>query len=133
MIETSIITGKVTTSSQGPGSTTPKKLYIKIFPGLFTYKPPRPKKAKIYSGELLIKYSSREWPEKKNGPLLGDPGLLEGVSQLLSELNLINVNDLAYSATQYQIKEMITIKLGSKLAEELVTRGWVLLDQPVIM
>lgn len=133
MNETSIITGKVTTSGRGSGSSVPKKLYIKIFLGEFTHKAPRPKKAKVYAGELLIKYSGREWPEKKNGTLLGDVGLLEGVSLLLSSLNLKNIAEISYSANQYPIKEMLTLKVGPKLAEEIVQQGWAHLNQPVML
>lgn len=128
-MEISIITGKVFTSKLGAGSPAAKRLYIKIFPGVFWYKPPRPKKAKTYGGELLIRYSSREWPEKKNGPLIGDEGLLNGISTLLLNLNLTNVSDISYAKNQHLLKETITISVGSALAKEMVDRGMVPLTE----
>lgn len=123
MIETSIITGKITTATPPRGSGNPKRLYVKVFPGTFTMRAPRPKKAKILSGELLVRYSGREWPEKKNGPLVGDAGFLFGISEILREVNLVNVDDISWSAEQHPIKETVTIRVGAKLAKEMLDRG----------
>lgn len=124
MIETSIITGKITTVMPSSSNGNAKKLYVKIFPGAFTMKAPRPKKAKVLVGELLVRYSGREWPEKKNGPIVGDMGFLSGISEILKEINLVNVDDISWATDQRPIKETVTIKVGSKLAQEIIDRGW---------
>ena len=124
MNEISIITGKITTATPPKGgSGNPKRLYVKVFPGTFTMRAPRPKKAKILYGELLVRYSGREWPEKKNGPLVGDEGFLSGISGILKELNLANVSDISWAAEQHPIKETVTIRVGAKLAKEMLDRG----------
>lgn len=125
--ESSIITGKLTTETFGPGSTSPKKLYVKIFLGSFTNRPPRLKQAKVLRGELLIKYSGREWPEKKNGPLHGDPGVLIGVGELLSAEGYSNVNDIKYASDKdiRPLKDTLTLVIGAKLAKEFIDRGLV--------
>lgn len=123
MFETSITTGKVTTSGTGPNTTVQKKLYVKIFAGEFSNRPPTPKKAKVLLGELVIKYSSREWPTKKYGNLLDDPGFLEGISHLLKGHSIANADDLSYSSKQYNVRDTITLKVGTKLAQELLDRG----------
>lgn len=124
MTDISIITGKITTTTPPKGSSgNTKRLYVKVFPGTFTMRAPRPKKAKILSGELLVRYSGREWPEKKNGPLVGDEGFLAGISGILKELNLVNVADISWAAEQHPIKETVTIRVGAKLAQEMLDRG----------
>jgi len=123
MVETSIITGKITTTTPSPGNANTKRLYVKIFPGAFTMKPPRPKKAKVLMGELLVRYSGREWPEKKNGPLVGDQGFLGGIANMLRELNLEHADDITWSDEQHAIKETVTIRVGTKLAREMLARG----------
>lgn len=123
-IDISIITGKIVTTAPSSSNAREKKLYIKIFPGQFTMKAPRPKKAKVLVGELLVRYSSREWPEKKNGPLVGDPGFLDGVAALLREISLSNSTDISFAEEQRPIKETITIKVGPKLSQEIIDRGW---------
>jgi hypothetical protein len=127
-MESSIITGKITTKTPTTSNALGKRLYVKIFPGAFTLRAPRPKKAKILSGELLVRYSSREWPEKKNGPLVGDQGFLEGVANLLRDVNLVNVNDLYWPDEQRNLKETITIRVGKDLAQEIIDRGWASLE-----
>ena len=87
-------------------------------------KAPRPKKAKILSGELLIRYSGREWPIKKNGPLVGNEDFLNGISDLLKEISIQNIKDLSWSTEQRDIKDTVTIAVGSSLAQELIDRGW---------
>ena len=129
MMESSIITGRTTTSGSSAATGLTKRLYVKIFPGEFTLKAPRPKKAKILSGELLVRYSEREWPTKKNGPLAGDTGFLSGISLLLMDMNLVNVNDIDYAPVQRPIKETITIKVGPDLSKEIIDRGWASIDK----
>lgn len=129
MFETSIITGKVTTSGTGPNTTQSKKLYVKIFAGEFSVRPPTPKKAKVLLGELVIKYSAREWPVKKYGNIIDDPGFLAGIADLLKSQNIINADSLSYSTTQYDMKDSITIKVGTKLAQEILDRGWATLTK----
>jgi hypothetical protein len=124
MFETSIITGKVTPENIGAGTTLAKKLYVKIFPGDFSMKEPRSKHKKVLLGELLVKYSAREWPEKKNGPLAGDPGFLKGIKELLKEMNLVNISEVTFAKTQLDIKETITMRVGTKLAQEMLDRGF---------
>lgn len=124
MLENSLFTGKVTTSGTGPNSTVKKKLYIKAFPGLFSVRPPRLKKKHILLGELIIRYSAREWPIKKNGPLHGDPGFLEGISDILKNFNMKHYSDLTWNTDQYDIRDTVTIRLGSNLAQEFIDRGW---------
>jgi hypothetical protein len=128
MLDTSIITGKAYTGNPSASNSIKKRLYLKIFPGEFWYRAPRPKKAKVYGGELFVRYSGREWPEKKNGPLVGDPGLLSGISDLLKELNLVNVEDLSYAKIQHNLKEVLTLSVGPELAKEIVDRGWASLN-----
>lgn len=123
MFETSITTGKVTTSGTGPNTTVQKKLYVKIFAGEFSNRPPSPKKAKQLLGELVVKYSAREWPTKKNGSILNDPGFLDGISFLLKSHNILNADNLSYSTKQYDLRDSITLKVGTKLAQELLDRG----------
>jgi hypothetical protein len=124
MVETtSIITGKITTTTPSPGNANVRRLYVKIFPGAFTMRPPRPKKAKILMGELLVRYSGREWPEKKNGPLVGDHGFLGGIANMLRDLNLEHADDITWSEEQHSIKETVTIRVGTKLAKEMLDRG----------
>jgi hypothetical protein len=123
MFETSITTGKVVTSGEGPNTSVQKKLYVKVFAGEFSVRPPTPKKAKVLLGELVIKYSAREWPEKKYGSLIDDPGFLNGVSQLLKAHNIENNELLSYSSKQYDMRDTITLKVGTKLAQELIDRG----------
>jgi len=124
MLETSLFTGKVTTSGTGPNSTVKKKLYIKVFAGLFSVRPPRLKKKHVLLGELIIRYSAREWPVKKNGPLHGDPGFLEGISTILKEHNMKNYDDLTWNTDQYDFRDTVTIRVGSNLAQEFIDRGW---------
>lgn len=125
--ESSIITGKLMTQGFGPGATSPKKLYVKIFLGSFTLRPPRLKQAKVLRGELLVKYSGREWPEKKNGPLYGDLGVLSGVSSLLAESSYKNVDDIKYASERDSrpLKDTLTLVVGTKLAKEFIDRGLV--------
>jgi len=123
MVDTSIITGKITTTTPSSGNANAKRLYVKIFPGAFTMRAPRPKKAKVLMGELLVRYSGREWPEKKNGPLVGDQGFLGGISNMLRGLNLENADDLSWSDDQHLIKETVTIRVGPRLAKEMLDRG----------
>lgn len=129
MMDSSIITGKATTGNPSASTALTKKLYIKIFPGEFTLKPPRPKKAKVLQGELLVRYSGREWPIKKNGPLVGDPGFLQSIINLLSDLDLANAQDISFAEIQQDIKETVTIRVGTALAQELLDRGYVSLDK----
>jgi hypothetical protein len=124
MFETNITTGKVVTSGDGPNTTVKKKLYVKIFAGEFSVRPPTPKKAKMLLGELIVKYSAREWPEKKYGSLIDDPGFLQGVSDLLKAHNIVNVDGITYSRNQHSIKDTVTFKVQTKLAEELLDRGF---------
>lgn len=124
MTDLSIITGKITTSTPSSSNANGKKMYVKIFPGVFSMKAPRPKKAKVLTGELLVRYSAREWPIKKNGDLVGDQGFLNGISGLLRETNMINVDDISWSDDQKNIKDTVTIMVGSKLAKEIIDRGW---------
>ena len=124
MLDTSIITGKAYTGNPSASNSIVKRLYLKIFPGEFWYRAPRVKKAKVYGGELFVRYSNREWPEKKNGPLVGDPGLLSGISDLLKELKLVNVSEIQYAKLQHSLKETLTITVGPNLAKEIVDRGW---------
>jgi hypothetical protein len=124
MTDFSIITGKIITSTPSSSNANAKKMYVKIFPGAFSMKAPRPKKAKTLSGELLIRYSAREWPIKKNGDLVGDLGFLQGISTLLKEANLVNVDDISWSDDQRNIKDTVTVRVGSKLAKEILDRGW---------
>lgn len=128
MVE-SINTGKILPTGFPAGSAGPKRLYVKVLLGAFTLRPPRLKQAKILLGELLVRYSGREWPEKKNGPLAGDPGFLTGVGLLLAEVGYININDISYAAVQRDLKETITIKVGSDLAKEIVDKGLVYVDE----
>lgn len=121
MIETNIITGKITIML--PNSEQERSLYLKVNTGQFTKKAPTPKKAKVLVGELLVRYSSRQWP-KKFGPLAGNAAVLEGLSQLLKEVNLHYTKDISYSQEQHDIKETLTIKVGKLLAQEIVDRGW---------
>ena len=129
MMESSIITGKVSTTGTGPGTTIAKKLYVKIFPGNVWYRAPRPKKAKVLGGELIVRYSGREWPEKRNGSLIGDEGFLQGISMLLTEVNIVNNTDISYASEQHAIKETITLRTGTKLTQEILDRGWSHLDK----
>lgn len=129
MSDISIITGKITTEIPSSSNGNPKKLYVKIFPGAFYMQAPRPKKAKVLVGELLVRYSGREWPEKKNGPIVGDAGFLAGISRLLSELNLANSHDISWAKEQRSLKETVTIQTGSKLAQEIIDRGWAHLSE----
>jgi hypothetical protein len=124
-METSLITGKVLTGVPSASNAIQKKLYIKIFPGLFFYRAPRIKRAKVYGGELFVRYSEKEWPSKKNGPLTDDPEFLVAVGGLLRELNLENVSDIAYAKDQKSIKDTITITVGPLLAKEIALRGMV--------
>lgn len=124
MTDLNIITGKISTVTPSSSTGNPKKLYVKIFPGAFTMRAPRPKKAKVLSGELLVRYSAREWPEKKNGPLVGDEGFLNGISGLLKEVNLVNVTDISWADEQRDLKETVTIRVGPLLAREILDRGW---------
>lgn len=130
MTLSSIITGKVLTSIPSASSGLSKQLYIKILPGEFWLRSPTPKKAKVLGGELLVRYSARQWPEKKNGPLVGDKSFLKGVSLLLTEVNLVNVTDISWAKEQKNLKETVTIKVGKLLAKELLDRGFGLLDNP---
>lgn len=123
MFETSIVTGKLTTSGTGPNTSVQKKLYVKIFAGEFSNRPPTPKKAKVLLGELVVKYSAREWPVKKYGDLMDDPGFLEGVGSILKGLNFENYDNLSYSTTQYDMRDTVTLKVGTKLAKEILDRG----------
>ena len=82
----------------------------------------------MLSGELLVRYSGREWPIKKNGDLVGDQGFLQGISTLLRTANLVNVEDILWSDNQRVIKDTVTIKVGSKLAQEIIDRGWAQLE-----
>lgn len=132
MIESSLITGKVMPSGFGPGMAGPKPLYIKIFPGAFTLRPPRLKQSKLLLGELLVRYSGREWPEKKNGPLLGDQGVLTGISALLSTLGLTQIYDISYAKSQRELKEHLTIQVGTLLAKEIADRGWVHVEESLM-
>jgi hypothetical protein len=124
MLDTSIITGKAWTGNPSAGNSVKKRLYLKLFPGEFWYRAPRAKKAKTYGGELFVRYSGREWPEKKNGPLAGDPGLLSGISDLLKELNLQYASDISWAKVQHELKETLTLTVGPDLAKEIVDRGW---------
>lgn len=124
MFETSILTGKVTTSGTGPNTDVQKKLYVKVFAGEFSERAPTPKKAKQLLGELVIKYSAREWPVKKYGNILDDPGFLEGVKELLRDKHCAHVDALKYSPTQYDAKDTITLRVGKALAQEMLDRGW---------
>lgn len=128
MSDLNIITGKITTTAPSSSNAKEKRLYVKVFPGAFTMQAPRPKKAKVLVGELLVRYSEREWPEKKNGSLVGDQGFLAGISSLLKEVNLINVDDISWPKEQREIKATLTIKVGSKLAQEILDRGWAYLE-----
>jgi hypothetical protein len=127
-----IITGKITTESLGVGATSPKKMYIKIFLGAFTLRPPRLKQAKVLLGELLVKYSNREWPEKKHGPLVGDKGVLSGIGQLLLNEGYVHITDISYAQEQRELKETLTLKVGSKLSEEFVKRGLVVPEESLV-
>ena len=129
MLDTTIITGKVYTGQASASNSVSKRLYVKVFPGEFWHRPPRAKKAKVYGGELFVRYSGREWPEKKNGPLLGDEGLLASLGDLLRGVNLVNVEELSYATTQHKLKEVITLSVGPNLAKEIVDRGWARLNQ----
>jgi hypothetical protein len=124
MFESSVFTAKITTSGTGPNSTVSKKLYVKVFPGEFSNRPPRPKKAKKLLGELIIRYSAREWPIKKNGSIVDDPGFLAGLSEILRSHNVINADDIEYRVPQLELRDTISITLGSKLAQEFLDRGW---------
>jgi len=124
MLDTSIITGKAWTGNPSASNSVKKRLYLKLFPGEFWYRAPRAKKAKTYGGELFVRYSGREWPEKKNGPLAGDPGLLLGISDLLKELNLQYASDISWAKVQHELKETLTLTVGPDLAKEIVDRGW---------
>lgn len=126
MIETSVVTGRI--QANNPVSQTPKSLYVKVFTGQFQMKAPRPKKAKKLTGELLLRYSSRQWPEKKLGPLVGNSEVLEGLSLLLKEVNLQNCSDISWSKEQRSIKDTATINVGAKLAQEILDRGWAILE-----
>ena len=126
MIGTSIITGRIQASE--PVSNTVKNLYVKVFTGQFQMKAPRPKKAKVLTGELLLRYSSRQWPEKKNGPMVGNSTVLEGLSLLLKEVNLLNSGDISWSKEQRDIKETVSIRVGPDLAQEILDRGWAVLE-----
>jgi hypothetical protein len=128
-METSIITGKVLTGIPSASNAIQKRLYIKILPGSFWYKAPRPKKAKVHGGELLIRYSAKEWPIKKNGPLLGDLEFLAGIGTLLKEMNLNNVDDLSFASVQHPLKETLTLTVGPKLAKEIIDRGLVIAQE----
>jgi hypothetical protein len=125
-METSIITGKVSTGIPSASNAVQKRLYIKILPGAFWYKAPRPKKAKVHGGELFVRYSEKEWPSKKNGTLVGDMEFLNGISNLLKGMNLANVDDLSYAAIQHPIKETLTLTVGPKLAKEIIERRMVI-------
>jgi hypothetical protein len=124
MLDTSIITGKVYTGQPSASNAVRKRLYVKVFPGEFWHRPPRAKRAKVYGGELFIRYSGREWPEKKNGPLVGDQGLLESIGELLRTVHLVNVNDISYAKHQHNLKEVLTLSVGPDLAKEIIDRGW---------
>ena len=128
MLESSIITGKVTTTVESASNAKARRLYVKIFAGEFSLRPPRPKKAKVLMGELLVRYSGREWPEKKNGPLAGDQGFLDGIANLLKEHNVINAADISWPEEQRPIKETVTIRVGTVLAQEMVDRGWAIVS-----
>jgi len=135
MLEISIITGKAWTGNPSASNAIKKRLYLKIFPGEFWYRAPRAKKAKVYGGELFVRYSSREWPEKKNGPLVGDPGLLSGISDLLREVKLKHADDLIWAKKQQNFKETLTLTVGNNLAREMVDRGFarvVIMDEPTL-
>lgn len=124
MSDLNIITGKITTTAPSSSNAREKRLYVKVFPGDFAMQSPRPKKAKVLVGELLVRYSEREWPEKKNGSLVGDQGFLAGISSLLREVSLINVDDISWPKEQREIKGTLTIRVGSRLAQEILDRGW---------
>lgn len=91
-------------------------------------RPYKSKKAKVVTGELLLRYSLRQWPTKKYGPLLGNQEVLDGLSNLLKEVNLQHHKDVSYSVQQRDVKDSITISLSSKLAKEILDRGWAYLE-----
>jgi hypothetical protein len=126
MLETSIITGRIPVSV--PGTLSTRSLYVKILTGQFAMRPYRAKKAKVVTGELLIRYSSRQWPSKKLGPIIGNQEILDGISNLLKEVNLHHNKDVSYSVQQREIKDTITITLSAKLAQEILDRGWAHLE-----
>jgi hypothetical protein len=129
MLDTTIITGKIFTGQPSASNLISKRLYVKVFPGEFWHRPPRAKKAKVYGGEIFVRYSAREWPEKKNGPLLGDQGLLQSLGDLLRSVNLVNIEELSYAKVQHDLKEVLTISVGPNLAKEIIDRGWAKINQ----
>ena len=124
MTDINIITGKINVNIPGSQAENGKKMYVKIFPGTFTMKAPKPKKAKVLVGELIVRYSGREWPEKKFGTLVGEPTFLSGVTELLTTLNLINTTQVSWAIEQTDLKESVSITLGTDLAQEIIDRGW---------
>lgn len=130
MTDLNIITGKILVSL--PSSVVPeeignKKMYVKVFTGTFTMKAPRPKKAKVLYGELIVRYSEREWPEKKYGSIINNQSVVDGVVDLLKSLGLANFSEVSWAKEQQPIKGSITLKVGQALAQEIIDRGWAIL------
>jgi hypothetical protein len=123
-MDTNIVTGKINLMVKDQANRTEKKIYVKVFTGPFVYAAPTPKKAKILRGELLIRYSTREWPERKLGMPYESETFLSEIAALLRTVDLENVHEISVATDQRDIKNTITIQVKAALAQEILDRGW---------
>lgn len=128
-MDINVVTGKINLLIKDPANRSEKKIYVKIFTGAFMFGAPTPKKAKILRGELFVRYSTREWPDKKYGLPSDAENFLSEISNLLKNVNLENVTEISLAPEQRDIKNTITLKIKAALAQEILDRGWATLQQ----